>query len=57
MTRKKAMIKRRFEIDAESPPDLPGMMLVTVEALRDLGGPATIQELNERAISVPVEAA
>jgi len=28
------MAKRRFKIDAESLPDLPGMMLVTVEALR-----------------------
>ena len=44
------MVKRRFEIDGESLPDLPGMMLVTVDALKDLGGSATIQELDEKVI-------
>ena len=44
--------KRRFEIDAEHLPDLPGMMLVTVEALRELGGSATIQELDEKVIEL-----
>ncbi|WP_439521600.1 restriction endonuclease [Marivita sp.] len=43
---------RRFEIDAETLPDLPGMMLVTVEALKDLGGSATIQELDEKVIEL-----
>lgn len=43
---------RRFEIDQDSLPDLPGMMLATVEALRKLGGSATIQELDEEAISL-----
>lgn len=43
---------RRFEIDADSLPDLPGMMLVTVEALKALGGSATIQELDEKAIEI-----
>ncbi len=38
------MRQRRFVIDAESLPDLPGMMLVTLEALRALGGSATIDE-------------
>ena len=46
------MVKRRFEIDAESLPDLPGMMLVTIEALKDLGGSATIQELDEKVIEL-----
>ena len=46
------MIERRFEINAESLPDLPGMMLVTVEALKDLGGSATIQELDEKVIEI-----
>ncbi len=41
---------RRFKIDAETLPDLPGMMLVTVEALKELGGSATIQELDEKVI-------
>ena len=43
---------RRFEIDAESLPDLPGMMLATVEALKALGGSATIQELDKKAIDL-----
>ncbi len=46
------MGKRRFEIDAESLPDLPGMMLVTIEALKALGGSATIQELDEKVIKL-----
>lgn len=43
---------RRFEIDAATLPDLPGMMLVTVEALKELGGSATIQELDEKVIEL-----
>lgn len=43
---------RRFEIDAETLPDLPGMMLVTVEALKDRRGSATIQELDEKVIEL-----
>ena len=47
------MVKRRFEIDAESLPDLPGMMLVTIEALKALGkSAATIQELDEKVIEL-----
>ncbi len=46
------MVKRRFEIEAESLPHLPGMMLVTVEALKALGGSATIQELDEKVIEI-----
>ncbi|WP_417259352.1 restriction endonuclease [Celeribacter sp.] len=45
-------MSRRFEIDAETLPDLAGMMLVTVEALKDLGGSATIQELDEKVIEL-----
>lgn len=52
LERTNAMVKRRFEIDAKSLPDLPGMMLVTVEALKDLGGSATIQELDEKVIEL-----
>lgn len=33
---------KRFEIDAETLPDLWGMMLATVEELKCLGGSATI---------------
>lgn len=43
---------RKFEIDGDSLPNLPGMMLATIEALRDLGGSATIQELDERVIEL-----
>lgn len=43
---------RRFEIDAESLPDVPGMMFVVVEALKELGGSATIQELDEKVIEL-----
>lgn len=43
---------RNFEIDAGSLPDLPGMMLVTIKALKSLGGSATIQELDEKVIEV-----
>ena len=46
------MVKRRFEIDAQSLPDLPGMMLVTIEALKALDGSATIQELDEKVIEM-----
>jgi restriction system protein len=46
------MVTRRFEIDADSLPDLPGMMLVTIEALKNLGGSATIQELDEKAVEL-----
>ena len=46
------MVKRRFEIDAKSLPNLPGMMLVTVEVLKELGGSATIQELDEKVIEL-----
>ena len=46
------MVKRRFEIDAESLPDLPGMMLVTIDALKDLGRSATIHELDEKVIEL-----
>ena len=45
-------MKRRFEIDVERLPDLPGMMLVTIEALKDLGGSATIRELDEKVVDL-----
>jgi restriction system protein len=41
---------RRFKIEREGTPDLPAMMLATVEALRDIGGSATIAELDEKVI-------
>ena len=46
------MAERRFRLDAESLPDLPGMMLVTVEALKALGGSGSIQELDEKVIEI-----
>lgn len=42
------MKDRRFTIHAEGAPDLPGMMLVTIEALKEIGGSATIHELDEK---------
>ncbi|MDE2997833.1 MAG: AAA family ATPase [Gemmatimonadota bacterium] len=45
-------VKRRFEIDAEHVPDLPGMMLATVEALRELGGSATKHEIDDKVIEL-----
>ena len=45
-------VNRRFEIDAERVPDLPGMMLATVEALKELGGSATIHELDDKVIEL-----
>ena len=46
------MRKRRFRVTAKGMPDLPGMMLATVEALRALGGSASIQELDEKVIEL-----
>ncbi|AUQ73215.1 restriction endonuclease [Phaeobacter piscinae] len=42
------MSKRRFIIESEGFPDLPGMMLATVEALKSMGGSASIHELDEK---------
>ncbi|MBE1294274.1 MAG: restriction endonuclease [Rhodobacteraceae bacterium] len=39
---------RKFVIEAEGFPDLAGMMLATVEALKEIGGSATIHELDEK---------
>lgn len=41
---------RHFVIDADSLPDLAGMMVATVNALRALGGSANIAELDEKVI-------
>lgn len=43
---------RRFIIDGQSLPNLSGMMLVTLDALRSLGGSAKIQELDEKIIEL-----
>ena len=42
------MQTRRFKVEAEGFPELPGMMLATVEALKVIGGSATIHELDEK---------
>lgn len=39
---------RRFVIENEGFPDLPGMMLATIDALKAIGGSANIQELDEK---------
>jgi restriction system protein len=46
------MRQRRFRIEPEGLPDLPGMMLATVEALKRLGGSAGIQELDEAVMEL-----
>lgn len=38
----------RFKIEAEGFPELPGMMMATIEALKEIGGSATIHELDEK---------
>lgn len=43
---------RRFQIKKEGTPNVPGMMLATIEALRDVGGSATIQELDEKVAEI-----
>jgi restriction system protein len=44
--------QRRFVIDKKSLPDLPGMMLATIQALKAMGGSASIDELDEKAIEI-----
>jgi restriction system protein len=39
---------RKFVIKAEGLPDIPGMMLATLEALKAIGASASIQELDEK---------
>lgn len=41
---------RRFTLEEDSFPDLPLLMLITLDTLRDLGGSGTIQELIDHAI-------
>jgi restriction system protein len=43
---------RRFTIEPEGLPDLPGMMLATLDALRHLGGSGSIQEIDEAVIEI-----
>jgi len=43
-------VSRRFRIEKDRLPDLPAMMLAIVEALRSIGGSASIQELDEKVI-------
>lgn len=46
------MKERNFIIEAEGFPDLAGMMLSTIVALKELGGSATIHELDEKVAEV-----
>lgn len=46
------LAKRRFVIKSDGFPDLSGMMLVTVKALKELGGSSRIQELDEKVIEL-----
>ncbi len=44
------MTQRNFIIEAEVQPNISGMKLATVIALKDLGGQGTIKEISERVI-------
>ena len=44
--------KRLFIVDEKSLPDLPGMMLATLNALRALGGSGTLQEIDNKVIEL-----
>jgi restriction system protein len=44
--------ERRFRIEPEGLPDLTGMMLATLDALRHLGGSGSIQEIDETVIEL-----
>lgn len=46
------MSNRAFVIEAEGFPDLPGMMLASVNALKSIGGSATIHELDEKVAEI-----
>jgi restriction system protein len=46
------MSTRRFVVTSKTLPDLPGMMLATLDALRQIGGSASIEELNEKVVEV-----
>lgn len=43
---------RRFTIEAKGFPNLPGMMLATIEALKAMGGSARIDELAEKIAEI-----
>ncbi len=43
---------RRFTIEQDGLPDLPQMMLVTLEALRSIGGSATLHELDQKVVEL-----
>lgn len=43
-----SFVSARFSIEEEGYPDLPAMMLATVEALKSMGGSASIHELDEK---------
>src|SRR5206468_2992430 len=41
---------KNFTIEEKAFPDLPRMMLATIEALRAIGGSATLHELDEQVV-------
>jgi len=45
-------VTRTFKIEPSGFPDLPAMMLATIVALKELGGSAGIDELNEQVIEM-----
>ena len=51
-TRTSTIDARRFVVGAEGLPDLPGMMLTTIDALKRLGGSGTVQEIVEEVVEI-----
>jgi len=45
-------LDRKFVIEAEGYPEMSGMMLVTVEAMKQIGGSASIYELDEKVAEI-----
>ncbi|MBE1297339.1 MAG: restriction endonuclease [Rhodobacteraceae bacterium] len=43
---------KNFEIEETGFPDLPQMMLATISALKEIGGSATLQELDEQVVEM-----
>ncbi|WP_299848920.1 restriction endonuclease [uncultured Roseovarius sp.] len=46
------MMARNFTIEESGFPDAPGMMLATIMALKELGGSASIAELDEKVVEI-----
>jgi len=43
---------KNFQIETKGFPDLPQMMLATIRALKQIGGSASLQELDEQVVEM-----